>query len=151
MTDKVILFKTKGADTVSVRHPIGDTVEDCLEKLKKEKDDLIYYAVISKNNIPEDRYFRNAWNFDDRNKCVMIEVETCKTIHIDKLRYTRNKKLKELDTETVKAVGRGDDKKRDQIEREKQKLRDMPETMKKDLCQINDPDLIKACIPDCLK
>jgi hypothetical protein len=64
---------------------------------------------------------------------------------MDRIREVRNVKLVQLDVETVKALGKGDDKARVEIEMAKQTLRDIPQTLDLDLAQT--PEELKVIWP----
>lgn len=70
-------------------------------------------------NVPTDRTFRGAWTDDIPGEQIDIDMPRARSIHMDKIRVARDKKLEELDIETLKGVG---------VQTEKQVLRDIPQT-----------------------
>lgn len=98
----------------------------------------IDYEVIDVSELPKDRTFRNAWEVSGEK--VNINMDKARNIHMDNIRIAREKKLKELDIETMK----GND-----VQAQKQKLRDIPQTF--DLTIATTPEELKALWPDELK
>jgi hypothetical protein len=90
---------------------------------------------ITKTDIPKEFELKDAW-VDDGN-AIQTDMAKARVIHMNRIRVVRDIKLAELDTETVKAVGAGDDARRDEVEAEKQSLRDIPQSF----------DLTKAKTP----
>lgn len=79
--------------------------------------------VIEKNEIPEDRYFRNAWQSDGSD--INIDFAKAKQIHLNKLRRFRKPLLEDLDKEFIIADERTDKKKKSEVAARKQALRDI--------------------------
>jgi len=105
----------------------------------------VHFEVHDVNDIPTDRYFRNAWRLD---KGINIDVECAQKIHLDCLRAKRNKKLEELDVPFQRALEDKDTVMQDNIASKKNKLRDMPQDV--DMSLLDTPDKIKAFMPDVL-
>lgn len=99
--------------------------------------DAINPQYIDEADIPDDRYFRNAWK--QNGKKALVDMDKAKEIHMDKIRAARNEKLKELDIETMKGID---------VQDEKQVLRDLPDSF--DLTATT-PEELKALWPDELK
>jgi hypothetical protein len=95
------------------------------------------YWLGEKEDMPSDRYFRDQWTAS--GKVISVDMEKAKEHHMGNIRAARDKKLKELDVETLK----GND-----VQVEKQKLRDIPQTF--DL-SASTPDELKAMWPEELK
>ena len=102
-------------------------------------------SIVREHEIPQDRYFRNAWKLGQG-----IEVDRAKAekIHIDNLRKIRDEKLKAEDIEYQKALEFRDDAKMNAVANRKKKLRDMPANT--DLSGLT-LDELKSFIPDVLK
>ena len=92
------------------------------------------YRVCNISDLPNDRTFREAWEYN--NNSVNINMPKARNIHLNNLRIERDKKLVELDIETLK----GND-----IQAEKQILRDLPANI--DLLAANTPEELKAIWP----
>lgn len=103
------------------------------------------FAIIQDDEIPDDRYFRNAWAHDNGN--VDIDIDKARCIHLDVLRQERNRKLQDLDIDMVIALGKQDSPKIEEIEQIKQQLRDMPPVAIIEMGGINDLDLLKEYKP----
>ena len=95
------------------------------------------FEVLHKDNIPTDRYFRNAWKLDG-NK-VDIDRAKAEKIHMVNLRKVRDDRLKVEDIEYQKALEMRDDAKMNAVANRKKKLRDMP--METDLSGLSLEDL----------
>jgi len=106
----------------------------------------VHFEVHDVNDIPTDRYFRNAWRLD---KGINIDVECAQKIHLDCLRKVRNEKLVELDVPFQRAVEDKDEVMQDNIAAKKNKLRDMPQDV--DMSLLDTPEKIKAFVPDILQ
>jgi hypothetical protein len=111
--------------------------------------DTIFHWVESRDNIPQDRYFRNALTIDENTKTIGVDMEKARLVHIDKLRVTRNAQLSALDAEYMKALEMEDKAKQDEIKAKKQALRDMP--LDPGFANPKTPEELKAFCPDCLK
>ena len=106
----------------------------------------VHFEVHDVNDIPTDRYFRNAWRLD---KGINVDVECAKKIHLDCLRKVRNEKLVELDVPFQRALEDKDTVMQDNIAAKKNKLRDMPQDV--DMSLLDTPEKIKAFVPDILQ
>jgi len=105
----------------------------------------IDYEVYYAEDIPADRYFRNAWVLDEGIK---VHRATAEQIHLNKLREIRDDKLEVLDIEYQKALEFRDDAAMNAIANKKKKLRDMPEDV--DFSGLS-LDALKDFVPDVLK
>jgi len=103
------------------------------------------YEVLDVDDIPSDRYFRNAWLL---NAGIKIDRPRAEKVHLDKLREVRDDKLKAEDIEYQKALEFRDDAKMNAVAARKKKLRDMPTDT--DFTGLS-LDEVKAFIPDVLK
>jgi len=99
-----------------------------------------------KSDIPTDRTFRNAWDDSDSTPKVVVNMPKAREIHMDKIRATRDAKLAELDIEVLKAMEAGDTARVTAIAKEKQDLRNIPQTF--DLSKAKDPESLKKLWPD---
>jgi hypothetical protein len=135
---KAIIYQT--ADGIAVIHPAeGVAAEDCI----KDVPEGAAHKIIDASELPADRYFRRAWKFADSG--VQVDIETAKEVQRDKWRAMRAPKLAALDTDVMKAVERGDAKRRNALADQKQALRDVTETE-----LPNDLDAIRNTIPEIL-
>jgi hypothetical protein len=102
------------------------------------------YWRAAPDSLPTDRTFRDAWVHDGASGC-KVDMEKARAIHMGRIRATRDERLKALDVETVKAVGRGDQAAAAAVEGRKQTLRDLPRTI--DLTAAMTPEELKAIWP----
>lgn len=78
------------------------------------------YEVIQSSALPKDREFRNAWT---GYKEVKVDFDKAVDLTKERLRAERQPKLEALDVEVLKNIN--NTKKLEEIEAEKQKLRDI--------------------------
>jgi len=111
--------------SVAIMETIGDFhPTDCIEKWhESEKEKVQSVKIIEDENIPADRYFRDAWVSIDEK--INIDMSKAKEVHLNNLRVVRNKKLQELDVELMRALEKGDSQATSVIAEKKQKLRDI--------------------------
>lgn len=131
---KRIVFKNNDG-TCGIIVPSDDSIDDDGLKKLAEKDvpKGLEWRIVSVKNIPSDRTFRNAWTDDNATNTVDVDMHKARNIHMTNIRLKRNKKLQELDIETM----RGKD-----VQSKKQVLRDLPK--KTDLSKAKTPeDLMK--------
>jgi hypothetical protein len=95
------------------------------------------------DQLPEDRYFRDAWKLEDGE--LVIDVEAAKEIQRDVWRKMRKPKLDALDLEFMRAIEESDSARQAEITAEKNALRDVTETE-----LPNDLAAIKTTIPTIL-
>lgn len=96
------------------------------------------WKIIDDSGLPDDRYFRSAWKHDDG--IVSIDMDKARNIHMDKIRKARDAALEVLDVETLKGID---------VQKEKQVLRDLPQTV--DLTKADTPDELRAIWPEEIK
>lgn len=93
-----------------------------LEELaKKRVPEGLAYKIVSDDSIPTDRYFRNAW--DLKSGKIATDITKAKEIKKEIIRQERKPLLEALDIEVMKNIK--DPVKIDEIETQKQKLRDI--------------------------
>ena len=113
--------------------------------LERSLPDGVIFEELHKDDIPTDRYFRNAWKLDAG---ISVDRPKAEKIHMDKLRKVRDDRLKVEDIEYQKALEMRDDAKMNAVANRKKKLRDMPTDT--DLSSLS-LDELKAFVPDVLK
>lgn len=82
--------------------------------------DCVSWRIVGKDEIPEDRTFRNAWKPD-----LSVDMPKAREIHKAKLRRDRGPKLAALDMEAMRADEIGDTVKKADVIVRKQILRDI--------------------------
>ena len=80
------------------------------------------YSIVSKDDLPTDRSYRNAWTFDGKN--FGHDMARARDIHRDKIRAFRAPLMADLDTQFIRALEAGAETKA--VVAEKQRLRDAP-------------------------
>lgn len=143
MTPNTRIAYTQADGTIAIVVPTKDC-KDVNELLKCVPEGASRQAVMAED-IPQDRYFRNAWVLDEGIKVHQAKAEQ---IHLNKLRVIRDAKLKAEDIEYQKAIEFRDDAKMNAIANRKKKLRDMP--LDVDFSGMS-LDELKAYMPDILK
>ncbi len=136
---QVITYPT--ADGIAVVYPTGELpIEDVIAR---DVPEGVPATIMNSEDLP-DRYFRAAWKFHP-SKGADVDVEKAKDVQRNHWRKLREPKLAALDIEVMKAVERGDAKKRGAAADKKQALRDVTDwPLPDDLAEI------KATIPDIL-
>lgn len=109
-------------------------------------DDAINSREIPEEGIPSDRLFRDAWCDATPEPKVDFDMEKCKTIHMDRIRHMRNKKLSKLDVDLMIAQEQDKSSDVDTIKAEKQRLRDIPKNF--DMTSASTPEQLKALWPE---
>ncbi|MFN0043575.1 MAG: hypothetical protein ACKVSF_10245 [Alphaproteobacteria bacterium] len=89
------------------------------------------YKITNLEDLPPDRYFRNAW-VPDAETGAKVDMERAREVHKNVMRAARKPRLAELDVEQLRGVV---------VEAEKQALRDV----------TADPAIVSALTPEALK
>jgi hypothetical protein len=118
------------------RNPTRGNIEAEIKKLGIPTKS---WRIITDNQIPTDRYFRNAWT--DSLFGIKVDIAKAKEIHKQNLRILRASLLEDLDVAYMRADEAGDNKLKAKIISQKQVLRDI----------TNHPDFKKARTPEQIK
>lgn len=131
----------------------GVTEDEAIEliRARNDPDDCLGCRVIDESELPaesKDRgitdTFRDAW--EDTGTAVQVNMTSARTIHMDRIRFSRNAELAEKDISFLRAVEAGDTSAQSTIGTEKQTLRDIPATF--DITTgVTTPDQLKARWP----
>lgn len=117
----IVLKRNDGHVAImTVVRPETDLVEDAIRKFKEQHPEFIEHYEYE-GELP-DRQFRDAWEF--KNNKIVVNQDKAKTIHMERIRELRNKKLEELDKEQLKHLAFPGMTL--EIEHKKQLLRDAP-------------------------
>lgn len=137
-----LLAFTRPDGGVTVRHYLTEK-EKTLKKLPQgvAKEDVV---DVVREEIPSDRYFRDAWKIE--NSKLKVDMPKARDIQLARIREKRDEKLKELDVETIKEVGKGGQGDVRKVEAQKQRLRDLPQTF--DLSSATTPEDLKLLWPE---
>jgi hypothetical protein len=109
---------------------------------EKDRAAIASWRIVSENEIPSDRTFRNAWR-DNGEGALSHCMETCRALHRDRIREARAPLLAALDVEFQRAVESGSDTKA--IVVKKQALRDI--TKSPAIEAAGTPEELKAAWP----
>lgn len=132
MTTSRIIYQSESGG-VSVIVPTGS-----VELALKDVPENTPYFLVSTDDIPSDRYFRNAWEIVSEK--LQINLDKAKEIHRDKIRAARTPLLSKLDVQFQRALETSADTK--DIVAQKQALRDATEDSK--IAAATTTDAIKA-------
>lgn len=115
------------APCISKDDPPGYTEAEALARAlaKDVPPDALNVQVVERKSLPDDLRFRNAWT--QRGRKVEVPVNKAKGVLIEEVRRARKKKLEELDRDWMKAKGQKKEKEADDVEKVRQKLRDLPQ------------------------
>lgn len=146
MTDKLYAI-TKVDGTVAVMRLLNNTpVEDALAKWTDEaRSQVVSATEISEDVIPKDRTFRNCWKFGTSK--ISVSIPRARKQKLQELRHRRDKKLKDLDIDSMKAFGTQDVVLAAATETKKQILRDLPDTMVQELDSLKSVRALKTYLP----
>lgn len=116
---------------------VETTPEAELAKLQAHEEG-VFLSCAEVDEIPSDKCFRDAWKLE--GKAIVHDIAKCQDITKDRLRAERAPLLAALDVSYMRASEIGDEKAKAEIVAEKQRLRDITETV--DL--VTDLDQLKA-------
>jgi hypothetical protein len=134
----VIIYQD--SDGLAVIHPAeGVDIETLVEMVPEGAP----YIIAPADNLPDDRYFRDAWELCDGQ--LSVNVGCAKEVQRNRWRKMRKPKLEKLDLDFMRAIEAGDDEKKTEISEAKQALRDVTETELPD-----EIEAIKTTIPTIL-
>ncbi len=106
------------------------------------------YKTFNQEDLPADRYFRDAWVADIENN-LEVDMNKAKDIHMSAIRKWRDEQLASLDGPSLRAIETQDADAIAEIFAEKQALRDIPQTI--DLDVANTPEELKNIKPEGMK
>lgn len=129
---------------VSIIVPTDEGTSELLMRDALAVEGYVSHREIDDNQIPEDRYFRNAWTDDFQTKTIDINSDKALEIKKNKLRILRAPKLEALDIEYIKAIEKSDGELQATISDKKQVLRDVTLNLPADLIEL------KNYMPQCL-
>jgi LEA14-like dessication related protein len=104
----------------------------------------IEYRIIDREDLPEDRTFRDAWDIN-----LEVNMEKAREIWTEKIRAARDKALEDLDVPYMRAMEVEDKRMMQKISNTKQALRILPKNL--DLSLYTNPQALKAYWPKELK
>lgn len=134
----VIIYQDQ--DGLAVIHPAEGSA---MEQLVSAVPPGANYIALPLADLPEDRYFRDAWELV--GGALSINIEAAKEIQRNVWRKMREPKLEALDLAFIRAIEAGDAELQADISAQKAALRDVTETV-----LPNDLDGIRNTIPTIL-
>ncbi len=153
---KVIVYK-RADGGVSICNPAPQWIEKLINDGMTEDE---AYAAVQDKDVPSDatnielmekdtilqsREFRNAWT-KAKTGAPKVNMPKARVIHIDRIRIQRDKKLKELDVDYIRADEINDQTEKIRIATLKQTLRDIPSTF--DLSTFTTANTLSAAWPN---
>lgn len=127
-----IILKNKDGNVAIMTLAPGADKNEAIKKFNEFHPD---YCEAGENLlVPNSRQFRDAWTL--KGNKVVVDVNKAAEIHLRHIRHLRDKKLAILDREQLRHIRNAD--KLEEIEQEKQLLRDLPQNYKFD---IKNPDI----------
>lgn len=134
-----IIYPTQEGVAVIVPAPeCGLTIE---EIAAKDVPEGVPYEIVTTDEIPADRTFRNAWKIGDC--CVEHDLPRCREIAHDRRRAARAEEFAPLDEQIAKQIPGTDPQK---VEAERQKIRDRYAAMQQEIDAAATPDEMKAAL-----
>lgn len=150
--EKVILI-SRNDGGVAVMHLADATINDIEVEINKFKElnpgDYASHRVFDKSCLPTERAFRHAWKDMGSENQIDFDMDKCRAIHMDRIRFMRNIKLSKLDIELMKAQELDRTSDADNIRTEKQRLRNIPQTF--DLSEASTTEQLKELWPNDLE
>jgi DNA repair exonuclease SbcCD nuclease subunit len=131
------------------KEPTSENIELGIEDANCWGSPMKSWRIISDDELPADRTFRNAWI--DKNKKIEHNMDKVREIHLEHIRRAREPILEQKDKDWMRAMGQGNTKEVNKIEKERQILRDIPQTIAKDLEKAKTPEEVKKLWPAELK
>ena len=122
-----IIFEHKsGSIAITTLVHADVDINDVVQKFRSAYDEGEYpkFMVHAElPSLPANRQFRDAW--EKHNGKIVINKEKAKSIHMERIREARDKQLGELDKQQLRHLS--DINKLNEIEKQKQELRDIPQ------------------------
>lgn len=114
-----------GVTVLNIIDPTSDVEKEINKWPIDQKNAVVDYHIIQQSDVPTDRSFRNAWNFNQNTK-FGHDMTKAKNIFRDKIREVREPLLVNLDAEYMRADERNNNADKIIVAQKKQKLRDAP-------------------------
>ncbi len=120
---------------------------EILKWTQDHQENVESHRPIDESELPEDRYFRDAWMHSEDK--VNVDMEKSRDVHRKVLRGLRKPLLEALDVEFIRAVEQFDDEEQALIRIKKQELRDI--TQHPGIVDAKTPEELKSFMPEMLK
>ena len=121
------------------------TTELIQREVLRAEEEPIEWAVITDDDIPQDRTYRNAWKAE--RGTIVHDMDRARNIHLEKIRFSREGELFQLDKEWMKHMGRGNKKEADAIEAKRERLRNITDEIAPAVAAAIDIDELKQTWP----
>lgn len=121
------------------REPTDANIVENLNNSFQESP-VVSWRRLSRDDIPADREFRNAW--EDDGRAITHSIEKARVLKREIIRHARASKFAELDGQWMCAFAKGQMKEAEDVEAIRQVWRDAPADPRIDLAQ--DIDALKA-------
>lgn len=105
---------------------------------------VVGWYEVGATDLPSDRTFREAWTHIGAGKCA-VDMSKARSLQMDRIRASRDAELAKLDGPAIRALEQGDADAMAEIARQKQRLRDIPQTF--NLTQAETPEALAAIWP----
>ena len=137
---KYFIKQKDGSVAIMVTTSSDFSPADEVKKWKKEEQENVEFIIKAEDSdIPEDRYFRNAWTIIDGK--ISIDMSKAIEIHLNNIREIRRPIFEALDIEFVKASEANNEEEKLKIISKKIQLRDITQS----------PSILYAKTPEELK
>lgn len=127
-----IYFEGKDGSVAIMVTATDEDLDKTIEQFRQSHPDGFYPRFHQSSKplaAPSDRKFRDAWTF--KKGKIIVDEKKAEKIHLDRIRQERNQRLQALDVESLRNLT--NPVKLEEIEEEKQALRDIPQNFKFDL------------------
>ena len=148
---KVIVYKHKSG-TISIMHgfdedkDIAEHEDAYLKRLaKKHVPPGLQWILKEKSEIPKRNLIRAAWTIDSKTNKIIADKKKAKAAILLMYRSIRDEALNKLDGPELRAMSQDNSEELERIRKLKQKLRDLPEIISKEVdSKSNDVDSLSA-------
>lgn len=139
MNSRIIYTQANG--TIAVIIPTGELSIE--EVAAKDVPEGIAFEIVTDDDIPSDRTFRNAWVMGDC--CIVYDIDRCKAIGHSSRRAARNIEFAPLDNVIMKQIPGND---AIEAEASRQLIRDKYHNIQEAIDAAETPDEIKTALAD---
>jgi hypothetical protein len=141
---KIVVKRSDGG--VSIVIPTLEATSGLILRDVLSIPNYVSHREIEDSQIPEDRYFRDAWTDDNPTDTIDIDIPKAKIIKLNEFRDLRRPLLEKLDVAYLQADEAGETQLKQEIAAKKQELRDVTEVSLPDTV-----DELKNFLPNILK
>jgi hypothetical protein len=106
----------------------------------------VAYVVVDEAALPADRTYRNALRLDGER--LSFDVAHATALHLDEIRHARVRAFAPLDAAWMRALAQLKTAEAAEIERQRQVLRDLPQTLARSLETVTTLEELRALWPE---